>query len=61
MAEKLEPGWYWVTFSDTSKLEPARFYTTQRTPVGFWLRAGSAEHWWPDSIIGPRIEPPGGE
>lgn len=56
--DKLEPGWYWVTFDGAREPEPARFYTTRRAPAGFWLRAGLAEIWWPDAIIGPRLTPP---
>ena len=58
-AEKLEPGWYWVKHG-SGKPEVARFH-----PSYGWRFNG--DRLWYDpatvrpAIIGPRIEPPGGE
>lgn len=56
MAEKLEPGWYWV------RVEPQDGWLPCECGDHGWMPPAFA---WPyrlePAIIGPRIEPPGGE
>lgn len=53
-AEKLEPGWYWVMWTIGSPWEAAHFDVS-------WVYCASAAMHDRPYIIGPRIEPPGGE
>lgn len=59
MTDKLEKGWYWVTFEFEPLSEPAYFLPTIRGD--WWLRAGLSEYRHTPAIIGPRLTPPEGE
>lgn len=52
MAEKLEPGWYWV-----KQRELMNWRIAKLTDMGWWHVNFLGTHEAP-AIIGPRIEPP---
>lgn len=59
MAEKLEPGWYWVK-DHSNDPRGGRQEVAYFGPDGEWRKTTQRISGEP-AIIGPRIEPPGGE
>jgi hypothetical protein len=60
MAEKLEPGWYWVRWREDGDWWPERIEAGGYNLAPGGLSSDPRFHRYPVSL-GPRIEPPGGD